>query len=147
MWGELIEYWSYTGDAQYNNMITQSMMWQVGLHRNFMPENVTKELGNDDQAFWAFAAMSAAELKFPDPPKEKGVSWSGLARAVFNDQVYRWDTAKCAGGLRWQIFLTNPGFDYKNTISNGAFFQLAARLARYTGRTPQLQLLNAESKC
>ena len=52
---------------------------------------------------------------------------------MFNLQVSRWDTEHCGGGLRWQIFEFNNGFNYKNTISNGGFFQLAARLARYTG--------------
>ena len=81
--------------------------------------------------FWAFAAMSAAELKFPDPPPQKP-SWLSLAQAVFNLQAGRWDTSSCGGGLRWQIFPLNSGYDYKNTISNGGFFQLASRLARYT---------------
>jgi len=88
--------------------------------------------GNDDQAFWAFAAMSAAEVNFPAPP-DKSPSWLALAQAVFNLQVSRWDPQHCGGGLRWQIFPFNNGYDYKNAISNGAFFQLAARLARYTG--------------
>jgi mannan endo-1,6-alpha-mannosidase len=97
-----------------------------------MPENVTREEGNDDQAFWAFAAMSAAELKFPEPTSNYP-SWIALAQAVFNTQVPRWDMSSCAGGLRWQFLFANAGYDYKNTISNGALFQLSARLARYTG--------------
>ncbi|KAG7665069.1 uncharacterized protein J8A68_001378 [[Candida] subhashii] len=44
----------------------------------------------------------------------------------------RWDS-DCGGGLRWQIFTWNSGYDYKNAISNGCLFNLAARLARYTG--------------
>ena len=76
--------------------------------------------------------MSAAEMNFPDPPPNKP-SWLSLAQATFNLQVNRWDTQNCGGGLRWQIFAFNKGFDYKNSISNGGFFQLAARLARYTG--------------
>ena len=76
--------------------------------------------------------MSAAELNFPDPPA-KSPSWLALAQAVFNLQASRWDTQHCGGGLRWQIFTFNNGYDYKNSISNGGFFQLAARLARYTG--------------
>lgn len=76
--------------------------------------------------------MDAAELKFPDPPSTSP-SWLSLAQAVFNEQVGRWDTAVCNGGLRWQIFPFNAGYDYKNTISTGGLFQLAARLARYTG--------------
>ena len=76
--------------------------------------------------------MTAAELNFPAPPAGKP-SWLSLAQAVFNLQVSRWDAQNCGGGLRWQIYTFNNGYDYKNTISNGGFFQLAARLARYTG--------------
>jgi mannan endo-1,6-alpha-mannosidase len=35
-------------------------------------------------------------------------------------------------GLKWQIFTSNVGYDYKSSIANTAFMQLAARLARYT---------------
>ncbi len=38
----------------------------------------------------------------------------------------------CGGGLKWQVFSTSPGYDYKNSISNGGFLQLAARLYRAT---------------
>lgn len=75
--------------------------------------------------------MSAAEMNYPDPPADQP-SWLSLAQAVFNEQAARWETTTCGGGLRWQIYLTNNGYNYKNTISNGGFFQLAARLARYT---------------
>ncbi|KAI5310121.1 hydrolase 76 protein, partial [Ascosphaera atra] len=51
---------------------------------------------------------------------------------VFNSQAARWDKSTCGGGLKWQIFALNNGYDYKNTISNGCFFNLAARLALYT---------------
>lgn len=132
MFGGLIDYWFYTGDSQFNDIVTQGMLWQVGPDSNFMPPNQTLTEGNDDQAFWAIAAMSAAERKFPNPPSDKP-QWLSLAEAVFNSQIPRWDTATCGGGLKWQIFRFNRGFDYKNTISNGAFFQMGARLARYTG--------------
>jgi mannan endo-1,6-alpha-mannosidase len=87
--------------------------------------------GNDDQVFWAFAAMTAAELKFPDVKDQP--SWLSLAQAVLNTQVARWDTQTCEGGLRWQLYPYQNGYTIKNAISNGGFFQLAARLARYTG--------------
>lgn len=74
--------------------------------------------------------MLAAELKFPDVPNK--FSWLSLAQGVFNTQADRWDTQYCGGGLRWQIFTYQAGYSMKNTISNGVFFQLAARLARYT---------------
>lgn len=88
--------------------------------------------GNDDQAFWALAAMSAAEVNFPNPPPNQP-QWLALAQAVFNTQVARWSSETCGGGLKWQIFAFNNGYNYKNAISNGCFFNLAARLAKYTG--------------
>jgi mannan endo-1,6-alpha-mannosidase len=78
------------------------------------------------------AAMSAAENKLPDLGNGKP-SWLGLAQAVFNTQKDRWDNATCGGGLRWQIFTFNNGYNYKNTISNGCFFNVAARLYKYLG--------------
>lgn len=77
------------------------------------------------------AALSAAEYKFPNPPPDQP-QWLALAQAVFNTQAPRWDTEKCNGGLRWQIFTWNNGYDYKNSISQASFFNLAARLALYT---------------
>jgi mannan endo-1,6-alpha-mannosidase len=133
LWGQLIEYWAYTGNSSWNQLVSEAITFQIGPSKSFMPENATNQEGNDDQAFWAFTALTAAELKFPEPPSEKSPNWLALAQAVFSNQVGRWDTTTCGGGLRWQIFIINAGYDYKNTISNGAFFQLAARLARYTG--------------
>lgn len=56
------------------------------------------------------------------------------AQAVFNTQVPRLDNL-CGGGLRWQAYTFLNGFNYKNSISNGCFFNLAARLAVYTGNS------------
>lgn len=99
-----------------------------------MPANQTQTEGNDDQVFWAFAALDAAELNFPAPTAGYP-SWLAMAQAVFNEQADRWDTSTCGGGLRWQIFTWNNGYNYKNVASNGGFFQLSSRLARYTGNT------------
>lgn len=74
--------------------------------------------------------MSAAEWGLPDV--QHGFSWLALAQGVFNNQAGRWDTSTCGGGLRWQIFPYQAGYTVKNSISNGGFFQLAARLAWYT---------------
>lgn len=131
VWSSLIDYWNYTGDAQYNTLIQQALIAQTGPNNDYMPPNQTKSEGNDDQAMWALAAMTAAEQQFPSPADN--MSWVDLAKNVFDLQVSRWDTATCGGGLRWQIFTFNDGYDYKNAISSGTFFQLAARLARYTG--------------
>ncbi|KHN96643.1 Mannan endo-1,6-alpha-mannosidase [Metarhizium album ARSEF 1941] len=155
MWGTLIHYWALTGDETYNGEIMKAMQSQVGEGQDYMPRNVTVSLGNDDQAFWGMAAMLAAESKFPDPPADRP-GWLGLAQAVFNTQAspQRHD-GTCGGGLRWQIPFTNNGYGYKNSeflprcraaelrraptpdhgagISSGCFFNMAARLSRYTG--------------
>lgn len=132
MFGSLIDYWYYTGDTTYNDITTQAMMFQTGPDRNYEPPNQTSDLGNDDQAFWAHSAMTAAEVKFPNPSPEQP-QWLALAQAVFNRQAFRWDNQTCGGGLRWQIPYYNRGYDYKNSISNGCFLALGARLGAYTG--------------
>ncbi len=132
MFGAMIDYWYFTGDTTWNAVTTQAMLHQVGPDNDFMPPNQTKTEGNDDQAFWGMAALSAAETRFPDPPVGSP-QWLALAQAVFNTQAARWDTTSCGGGLKWQIFAFNNGYNYKNTISNGCFFNIASRLAVYTG--------------
>ena len=49
IWGSLIDYWSYTGDDQYNDQVTQALEAQVGPGQDYMPPNQTKTEGNDDQ--------------------------------------------------------------------------------------------------
>ncbi|KAF2404238.1 mannan endo-1,6-alpha-mannosidase [Trichodelitschia bisporula] len=141
MFGTLIDYWYYTGDDSYNAITSQAMLFQTGPNADFMPPNQTKTEGNDDQSFWGLAAMSAAEARFPNPPPDKP-QWLALAQAVFNTQAVRWDASTCGGGLRWQIFAFNNGYNYKNTISNGCFFNMAARLGRYTGNATYLEWAN-----
>lgn len=129
-----IEHWALTGDTTYNEIVTEAMLRQVGPEKDYEPPEQNLSLGNDDQAFWAIAALAAAERGFPDPPSDKP-QWLALSQAVFNRQAGRWDTKYCGGGLRWQVMSTNAGYDYKNTVSNGLLFQMGARLARYTGNT------------
>lgn len=78
--------------------------------------------------------MTAAEHDFPLPPKPYA-TWQQICDNVFNHFTQRWeyDADTCGGGLRWHFNPDNNGHEYKNSISNGAFFQLAARLARMTG--------------
>ncbi|KAI1633356.1 glycoside hydrolase family 76 protein [Biscogniauxia mediterranea] len=132
LWGAMIDYWRWTGDDTYNDLVYQAMLFQVGPDRDFMDPNWTASLGNDDQSFWGMSALVAAENRFQDPPPDQA-QWLALAQAVWNEQASpdRNDD-ECGGGLRWQIFATNRGYDYKNTIANGAFFNMGARLARYT---------------
>ena len=150
--GTLIDYWYYTGDPTYNKVVTQALQFQSSPTRNFMPENQTNTEGNDDQAFWAFACMTAAEYKFPNPSADQP-QWLEMAQGVWNSQQLRWDTDDCAGGLRWQIFIWNNGYNYKNSPSNAGFINLGARLATYTGKRifmvvmPRRQNLEGTTGC
>jgi predicted alpha-1,6-mannanase (GH76 family) len=132
MFGSLIEYWYYTNDSQYNNMVRDGILAQVGELQDLMPANQSKDEGNDDQLFWAFTVMSAAELGFEDPDSSQ-LGWLALAQSVMNQLIDRWDTSLCNGGMRWQIYQWLDGYNYKNTAANGGMFQLGARLAKYTG--------------
>lgn len=42
MFGQMIEYWFYTGDATYNDVTTQGLLAQVGPDNDYMPPNQTK---------------------------------------------------------------------------------------------------------
>ncbi|KAK4204235.1 putative glycoside hydrolase [Triangularia verruculosa] len=134
MFGTLIDYWQFTGDSTYNAITKQAILHQASETRDFMPRNQTRTLGNDDQGFWAMTAMTAAELRFPDPSPDEP-QYLALAQAVFNQWAQRWEENEevCGGGLPWQIFRFNRGFNYRNSISNGCFFNIASRLARFTG--------------
>ncbi|KAH7420265.1 glycoside hydrolase [Cadophora sp. MPI-SDFR-AT-0126] len=130
MWGTLIDYWHYTGDSSYNDVTAKGIQAQVGEDLDMMPRNWSQSMGNDDQGFWGMTAMSAAETNFQNPPTG-APGWLALAQAVFNTQARRPDNL-CGGGLRWQVYPYLTGYDYKNSIANGCFFNIAARLARYT---------------
>ena len=49
MFGSLLDYWYYTGDTSYNDVIYQAILHQVGDQRDFMPQNQSAGMGNDDQ--------------------------------------------------------------------------------------------------
>ncbi|KAJ8098914.1 glycoside hydrolase [Lipomyces tetrasporus] len=131
-WGSMLDYWFYTGDTTYNQILTEALLANVGPNHDFMPKSEVTTEGNDDQAFWGFTVMAAAERNFTNPSHDQP-QWLELSEIVFWSMAERWDTAACNGGLRWQIFQFNNGYDYKNTISNAGLFLMAARLARYTG--------------
>jgi mannan endo-1,6-alpha-mannosidase len=133
MFGTMLDYWYYTGDETYNDVTYQALQFQVGEDKDYNPKNQSNGMGNDDQAFWGMAAMTAAEFGFRDPPPDQP-QWLALAQAVFNTQQRRImpADAPCGAGLRWQVFSNLNGFQYMNSISNGCFINIAARLAAYT---------------
>ncbi|RGP74540.1 hypothetical protein FSPOR_1117 [Fusarium sporotrichioides] len=131
-----IDYWQLTGDDTYNDLVSEGIQWQIGRDKDFMPANQTAKEGNDDQAIWAMAAMTAAEYGFP-APSDKKAQWYDLAKNAWDTQRKRWDAEEdsevCYGGLRWQIMPTNSGYNYKSTLSTALFFNLGARIHRWTG--------------
>lgn len=132
VWNGLVEYSHLTGDSQFNDLVSEALTFQVSDSFNYMPPNQTKTLGNDDQSTWALAALTAAEVNFPKP---KEGEWIDFAKNVFDVQVLRWDDESCGGGLKWQIFTFNNGYNYKNTYTSANFFLLSARLAQLTGNS------------
>ncbi|KOS19670.1 Mannan endo-1 [Escovopsis weberi] len=134
LFGTMVDYWLLTGDTSYVASTLQALSHQAGPNGDYLPSNQSLTEGNDDQGFWALAALSAAENVFPNPPDDQP-QWLAMAQSVFNQYVSRWQTKACGGGLVWQIFSWNKGNDYKNSVANGCFFDLAARLHRYTGNS------------
>ncbi|QPG73813.1 hypothetical protein FOA43_001127 [Brettanomyces nanus] len=132
VFGGMLDTWYFCDNDTYEDIIYDAILAQRGTGNSFMPQNQSLTEGNDDQGFWAFVAMGAAERNFTNPPSDKP-GWLALAQGCYNTMWARWETASCDGGLRWQIFTWNSGYNYKNTISNACLFNIAARLARYTG--------------
>lgn len=138
LWNALLGYSYLTGDSQYDATISEALQFQLGDYDAFMPPNQTKTLGNDDQSCWALSAMTAAEIGLPKP---KDAEWVDYARNVWQIQSERLGSGedKCAGGLRWQIYTFNAGYNYMNAWSNGNFFLLSSRLAKFTGNATYSQ--------
>ncbi|KAK1834097.1 putative glycosyl hydrolase [Podospora conica] len=147
-WATLLEYRRVTGDQQYDKLAIDALVAQSGIefgpkNAAYMPVNQTATLGNDEQCMWGLAALHAAETDLPAHDKDDVPTWLGLAENVLKSQLMRWDNeiedekkAKeptCGGGLRWQIPPSNAGYNYKNSWSNGCYFDLAARLGALTG--------------
>ena len=131
-WGGLLEYWHYTGDDTFNELLRQGVSAQLGPNNDFVVPAEAFDTGSDDQAFWVFVAMAAAEYSFPQLPAPYP-SWLQIVNNAWLDYTRRWNSTGCHGGLKWQFNPNNAGYYYKNSVSNGAFFQLSARLARFTG--------------
>ncbi|CDK24426.1 unnamed protein product [Kuraishia capsulata CBS 1993] len=131
VFGGMIDTWYFCQNDTYEETIYNALIAQKGDKNNYIPSNQSFTEGNDDQGFWGFAVMGAVERNFTNPTSDDDPSWLELAQAVYNTMWARWDNTTCDGGLRWQIFTWNNGYNYKNTISNGCLFHMAARLGRY----------------
>ncbi|EPS43567.1 hypothetical protein H072_2385 [Dactylellina haptotyla CBS 200.50] len=128
----ILDYAAFTGDSSYNGLFEKDFFAQIGPNADFVPANKTEGVANDDVGYWALTAMTAAEYG-AKPADSSSPAYLDLAKNVFNAFVSRWDTANCKGGLRWTIYNFQNGYDFKDTNSNGIFFELAARLGAQTG--------------
>lgn len=131
VFGGLIDYGFIMQNDTWDEIVKEALLHQTGDDNNFIPLNQSTTEGNDDQGFWGLAVMTAVERNFTNP-EDPEKAWLALTQAVFNTMSVRWDESSCNGGLRWQIFQWNSGYDYKNSVSNGCLFNIGARLARYT---------------
>ena len=61
MFGEMVEYWYYTGDTTYNAEVKQALLHQVGENNDYMPANQTKSLVRDKEP--ALATMDADQSR------------------------------------------------------------------------------------
>jgi mannan endo-1,6-alpha-mannosidase len=141
LWGAMLDYYHYTEDPSYNDVVIEALLapTNTGPDFDYLPPEHAHEEGNDDLYFWGSAVIAAAERNFPQPD-ESIPSWLELGANVFNSLASRWNTTACDGGLLWQIYEDNPnGLNYKNSISNGGFFQIASRMARATGNDTYLE--------
>lgn len=129
--GGMLNYYSVCDpkNGTLRKLLFDGMYVQAGENFDYIPANESYVEGNDDHGIWGLTVMEAVERNFTNPEEH---SWLELTQAVYNTMNARWDPGSCGGGLRWQIFQWNSGYDYKNTISNGCLFQISARLARYT---------------
>ncbi|KAK6341514.1 hydrolase 76 protein [Orbilia brochopaga] len=133
----ILDYAAWTGDNTYNSYFEKDFFNQIGDGDNFLPANFSASLTNSDVGYWALTAMSAAEYG-ANPADSSSPSYLTLAKNVFDNYVSRWDAKTCNGGLRESIFAANNGYNIKDAESNGAFFELAARLGLNTGNKTYL---------
>ncbi|TGJ80509.1 hypothetical protein E0Z10_g8252 [Xylaria hypoxylon] len=143
LWASMLDYRSRTGDKQYDEKISEGLLWQRGPNHDFLSPNWTLTTANDDQAIWAMAALLATETGFTEPGGDDP-KWLAIAQNVFDEQSSesrRVDNGSCAGGLRWQISPVSNGYNWIATVANVAYANLGARLSlqdRKNETRPQL---------
>ena len=98
-WGGMMEYWHATKDESYTNVMMEALVSQLGPNYDFNLPEEAFDTGNDDQAFWVFVALAAAEYGFPPPPAP-APDWHVIAQNAWDDYTHRWSDATCGGGLK-----------------------------------------------
>lgn len=140
-WEALLNYMVYTNDTTYQADLLSSLSTNLGTNYDFVPQSQASWEANDDQVYWVYNSLTAMEYNFTALPCVAAPaggcrnSWLAISTNAFQDFVDRWnaDSGTCGGGLKWQYNKAASGYWYKNAVTNGGFFQTAARLGRYTG--------------
>lgn len=143
LWAAMLDYRSRTNDTQYDDKIKEALLWQRG-DNDYLPVNWTATAANDDQGVWAMAALLAAETGFTKPGQDDLATWSTLAQNVFDEQSSedrRVSNGTCAGGLRWQIFLTNNGYNYVASKFAFLIYEFGILTQRQPAPTPPMLIL------
>lgn len=60
MFGSLLDYWYYTGDSSYNPEIKAALIHQAGDHNDYLPQNQSIGMGNDDQGNYIHSIQPAS---------------------------------------------------------------------------------------
>ncbi|CAK7220213.1 hypothetical protein SBRCBS47491_004112 [Sporothrix bragantina] len=130
----MLDYSRLTNDTTYDGIVAAAIANNTGPANDFLVPAQNLDEGNDDQAFWGFTALTAAEHNLP---QAKGApSWLDMSINTWTNMVARWNTTMCGGGFTWQIYPNNfNGMNYKNSASNGGVFLISARLALLTGNS------------
>jgi len=141
-WNGLLDHTIYTNTTTYIPPFLSAISKNIGPNNDFVPPEQVNYEANDDQMYWVYNSLTALEYNFTALPcipsgsanGECLNSWLALSTNAFNLFVKRWnaDSGTCGGGLKWQYRTSEAGYYYKNAVTNGGFFQVAARLARYT---------------
>lgn len=139
MWSSLIEYWHYTGKDNYNSQTLKALAAQAGKKDDFARNLKQYDMNmiTADQGLWGSAALLAAERGYPQP-ENVDKSWIEMAENAFEGFASYWNEDKrCGGGLPQlpKVVADNmhPSIpDVRDMLTQGAFFSMAARLARYT---------------
>ena len=141
-WNGLLDHTIYTNTTTYIPSFLTAMSKNIGPNKDFVPPEQVHYEANDDQMYWVYNSLTALEYNFtalPCIPSDSTNgdclnSWLAISTNAFNLFVKRWnaDSTTCGGGLKWQYRTSEGGYYYKNAVTNGGFFQVAARLARYT---------------
>lgn len=144
----MIHYWHQTGDDSYNDIIGEALRYQLGIANGtgILPANQANIIGHDEHSTWALTAMTAAEYGFPTDALSGSnyTSWANISQEIFKTHIERFENeGTCGGGIRYGVLPDSNGYGYKNSLSNGNIYQLAGRLARWTGGGNYTELYNA----